>query len=528
MNAPNFASGSGGRSSRLPVTSPSRQVSLEYSRRELLPFEPEVPAHDEAHSDFREQFFKYLDLALKHRWLIGGVCAGALAIGLAVTYTSTPMYRASATIQIDQNAPKVVKVDAAADAPADTGDDTRFYQTQYDLLKSASLAQRVAADLDLANNPDFLHPKSSSPWAMLWQTLFPARAADGGNVEQRKAAAVAMVQNGVTVAPLPNSRIVRISYQSSDPEWASKITNGIAESFISANLDRRFGASAYARTFLKERLDELKLKLEESEKALVAYAEKEQIMTGKGQPSLADTDLNSLYGELQKVRTQRIQAEELWDQANKSKGLALSQILNDASIQKLRGKRAELMSEYQEKLNLFKPDYPDMRKIKAQIDQIDREIELNASAIKQSMKTSYQSLLQQESLLQKNIDDAKAKVLDARNKNIQYQILQRESDTTRSLYDGLLQQYKDIGVAGAVGTNNVAIIDRASRPSVPFSPSLSKNLLISLILGLLAAAAAVAVLEIIDDSFKSPEEIEEQLGLPVLGIIPKTEGIFFR
>ena len=190
----------------------------------------------------------------------------------------------------------------------------------------------------------------------------------------------------------------------------------------------------------------------------------------------------------------------------------------------MRGKRAELMSEYQEKLNLFKPDYPDMRKIKAQIDQIDREIQLNANAIKEAIKTSYESLLQQESLLQKNIDDAKAKVLDARNKNIQYQILQRESDTNRSLYDGLLQQYKDIGVAGAVGTNNVAIIDRASRPSVPFSPSLSKNLLISLILGLLAAAAAIAVFEIIDDSFKSPEEIEEQLGLPVLGIIPKTEG----
>jgi capsular exopolysaccharide synthesis family protein len=118
----------------------------------------------------------------------------------------------------------------------------------------------------------------------------------------------------------------------------------------------------------------------------------------------------------------------------------------------------------------------------------------------------------------------KDRVLAARNKNIQYQILQREADTNRSLYDGLLQQYKDIGVAGAVGTNNVAIIDRATVPGAPFSPSLSKNLLISLILGLLAAAATVAVLEIIDDTFKTPEDIEEQLGLPVLGIIPKSEG----
>jgi succinoglycan biosynthesis transport protein ExoP len=521
MNAPNFNLGSG-RPSGLPSpTSQSRQVSPD-TRRELLPIEADI-SDAETDSNFRTQFFKYLGLVLKYRWLFLGCCGGAIAIGLAVTYTSTPIYRASATIQIDQNAPKVVKVDAT-DTAADAGDDTRFYQTQYDLLKSLSLAQRVAANLDLANAPSFLHPKSSSPWAQLWQAVFPARAAEDGDFERRKAVAAGQVQGGVSITPLPNSRLVRISFQSADPDWASKIANGIADSFISANLDRRFGASAYARTFLKERLDELKIKLEESEKALVAYAEEKQILTAKGQPSLADSDLTSLYGELQKVRTQRIHAEELWTQAAKSKGLGLPQILNDPSIQQLRGRRAVLMSEYQEKLPLFKPDYPDMRKIKAQIDQVDRDIQSNAEAIKVSLKTSYASLLEQETLLQKNIDQAKTNVLDSRNKNIQFQILQREADTSRTLYDGLLQQYKDIGVSGAVGTNNVAIIDRADRPGAPFSPNLPKNLAISLLLGLLAAAAVVVILEIIDDTFKLPEEIEEQLGLPVLGIIPIAEG----
>jgi len=523
MNAPKFDSRSD-RPAGLPsVTAKSRQVSPDYSRRELLSVGADISDADAEHTNFREEFFKYLGLVLKHRWVFLGCGGAAIAIGLAVTYTSTPMYQASATIQIDQNAPKVVKTDTA-DTPADTGDDTRFYQTQYDLLKSSSLAQKVAADLDLANVPSFLHPKSSSPWAQLWQAVFPARAAQDGNFERRKAVAAGMVQGGVSVAPLPNSRLVRVSYQSADPEWASKIANGIADSFISANLDRRFGASAYARTFLKERLEELKIKLEESEKALVAYAEQKQILTAKGKESLADSDLASLYGELQKVRTERIRAEELWTQAAKSKGLELPQILNDPSIQRLRERRAVLMSDYQEKLALFKPDYPDMRKIKAQIDQIDRDIQSTAGVIKESLKTSYESLLQHETLLQKNIDQAKTNVLDARNKNIQLQILQREADTSRTLYDGLLQQYKDIGVSGAVGTNNVAIIDRADRPGAPFSPSLQKNLLISLLLGLLAAAATVAVLEILDDTFKSPEEIEEQLGLPVLGIIPLADG----
>ncbi len=382
MNAPKFNAGSG-RPSGLPtLTDASRQISPDYARRQVFPFETASSGAEVKQANIREQFFRYLGLALKHRWVVLGCCGAAMAIGLAVTYTSTPMYRASATIQIDQNAAKVVKVDAV-DTPTDAGDDTRFYQTQYDLLKSASLAQRVAADLDLANAPSFLHPKSSSPWAQLLQMLFPARAAQDGDFERRKAGAAAMVQGGVTVAPLPNSRLVRVSFQSADPEWASKIANGIADSFITANLDRRYGASAYARTFLKERLEELKVKLEESEKALVAYAEQKQILSSKGQPSLADSDLNSLYAELQKVRTERIRAEELWAQAEKSKGLELPQILSDPAIQKLRGRRAELMSEYQEKLAQFKPDYPDMRKIKAQIDQIDRDIQLTARAIKE-------------------------------------------------------------------------------------------------------------------------------------------------
>ena len=122
------------------------------------------------------------------------------------------------------------------------------------------------------------------------------------------------------------------------------------------------------------------------------------------------------------------------------------------------------------------------------------------------------------------MDETKRGVLDTRNKEIQYNILKREADTNRTLYDGLLQQYKDAGVAGAVGTNNVAIIDRAQLPGAPFNPNLKKSLLKWLVLGLLAAVLAIALFELLDDTFKSPEEIEEQLGLAVLGIIPFSDS----
>src|SRR5262249_32191758 len=148
-----------------------------------------------------------------------------------------------------------------------------------------------------------------------------------------------------------------------------QIANGLAESYATSNLERRYGATAYARNFLKERLEELKLKLEESEKAVVAYADEKELIGGRTatgndkesketKGSLADSDLAALNATLQKVMTERIYAQNLWEQANESQDIGLPQILEDGAIKALRQQRAVLMAEYQNKLSTFKPAYP--------------------------------------------------------------------------------------------------------------------------------------------------------------------------
>src|SRR5260370_40926844 len=164
-----------------------------------------------------------------------------------------------------------------------------------------------------------------------------------------------------------------------------------------------------------------------------------------------------------------------------------------------------------------------MRRLKAQVAQMDVEIDRAVSFVTASLKSHHESLLQQEELLQKDMEKARAKVLEGRNKNIQRQILQREADSTRTLYDGLLQQYKDLGVAGATGTNNVAVIDLAQAPGAPSKPNLQKNLLTWLVFGLLGAVAVVAWFEFMDRTFKSPEDIEDQVGVAGLGVLPKAK-----
>jgi polysaccharide biosynthesis transport protein len=534
MNAPNSNLDAEDGPTRLPSTTAYGARPVTHSQYgEFVDFD----AQDRSTFNFRKVFFRYLGLALKHRWLILGCSAVALSIGLILTYTQTPIYQATVIIQIDRQAPKVVKLDGAQDA--DFGSDYgRFYHTQYDLLRSRSLAERVVTDLDLAAASDFLHPPSTSAWAKLRSLIFPSAGTriateDKGNLEQRKAAAAGIVQAGLSIAPVLNSSLVRISFDSPSPTWAERIANGVAESYVSSNLERRYGATAYARNFLKERIDELKLKLEDSERAVVAYAEEKELVgdikanskdSKEANQSLPDSDLAALNAALQGVVTERIHAQELWEQANNSKEIGLPQILDDGAIKALRQQRAALMADYQNKLSTFKPDYPDMRRLKAQINEIDREIKSAVDVIKQSLKAHYESAVEQEALLKKKMEEVKRGVLETRNKEIQYNILNREAGTNRTLYDGLLQQYKDVGVAGAVSTNNVAVIDRAQLPGGPYKPDFRLNLLKWLTFGLVGAALLIALFEVFDDTFKSPEEIEEQLGLAVLGIIPLSDG----
>lgn len=525
MNAP-LTLGPENRGRGLPTTFMGDERDFGFVRGRIA----EPAAGEPDGLNLRDEFLKYLGVAIKHRWLILAGCVSGLVIGFLVTFTSTPIYRATATIKVDLDAARVVKLDTVdtghvADSPS------RFYQTQKELLGSRSLAERVAGNLDLRDDAGFVNPLPNSSWAKLRRMVFPEKPGEKLDLAQRKAAAAGLIQGGLSVDQKPYSSLMTISFDSPDPGWAAKIANATAENFTELNLERRYGNSKYARKFLEEKLEDLKVKLEDSEKALVAYEDKEQIVNtkvGKDQQALVDSDLTALNGALQQVRTERIKAQELWEQAAKNKGLALPQVVSDKSIAVLREKRATLAADYQDKLAVFKADYPDMRRLKAQVAQMDAEIDRAVSFVTASLKSHYESLLQQEELLQKDMEKARAKVLEGRNKNIQRQILQREADSTRTLYDGLLQQYKDLGVAGATGVNNVAVIDLAQTPGAPYKPNLQKNLLMWLVFGLFGAVAVVAWFEIMDDTFKSPEDIEDQLGLAVLGLIPKAKQDIFE
>lgn len=484
---------------------------------------PHYPQFDEAAEQAGHDIRKYARIALKYKWLILACLAVAVAVASIVTVLMTPVYRATVTLQIDRESINVVNMEGVQ--PEENTAGNEYFQTQYELLASRSLAERVVSTLGLADDGRF-NQDQESLLGWLAGLARPDASQEAGAAQEDEQArkrreAVERLMKTVSVSPVRNSRIVRVNIDHVDPEVARDVANGYGEVFIANNLDRRFEATSYARKFLEGRLAQLKLKLEESEKQLVRYAEEQGIISLADNRNLTASDLEAVNGKLAEARAERIKKELLFKQASASSGLGLKEILDSDSVKANRKLRTELAAEYQQKLAVFKPAYPDMVKLRNQIKEMDRQLALEVSAIKSAIKADYLAAKQEEEELAARLETAKGNVVEQRNRSIQYNILQREADTNRQLYDGLLQRYKEIGVAGGVGTNNISIVDLATAPLKPSSPSWLLNLALAVMLGLVSGGLLALLLDYLDDSFKTPEDIERELGVPVIGVVPR-------
>jgi polysaccharide biosynthesis transport protein len=503
-----------------------RQPSPARGARAPTPITDLYGAHAPTHDDPALDYRKYLAILFKHRWLIAGVTAISLAVGLFYTLLQTPTYRASATIEIKREAANFSGIAGLESVEASRGGE--FYQTQYELLKSRALAERVVAGLGLADMPRFYEPRPSG-WVKLRQLALRSGHADAPGIADRQALAVEAVLEGLSVEPVRASSIVRINFDSADAGLAQQVADALADTFITSTIERNFEASAYARAFLEERLQELRLKLEESERELVAYAEAQDILASGSEQPLSTINLAGTNVALGKAGEDRLRHELRWQQALAADGADLPQSLESPAIQELRAQRNEAALAYEHKLQDFKPAYPEMVRLGARIGKIDRQIAAEVERIRQSLRGDYESAMKQEQALLRRMGELKAEVMDYQNRNIRYTILRREVDTNRSLYEGLLQRYKEIGVAGGIdienAASNVSIVDRAQVPDAPYKPRPALNLAVALVAGLALGGAAAFGREFLDNSFRTPEELEEDLGLPLLGIIPFSNDI---
>lgn len=434
-------------------------------------------------------------------WILVAGALG-LAVALIISLFEAPLYRSTAVLELN---PPTVPILPGGSEQQDNlvvpNTDREFLATQYGLLKSRALSERVVQDLNLAQDE---------------------RGASHANAPARMRIQTDRLSEGIEVQPVRASRLVKLSYTSENPATAARIVNGFADAFLSSTLDRRFEATAMARQFLKKRLSTVRVKLDEAERNLVAYAKANNIIDTSGGTAGDKSDADSLSGAslvalnsaLAQAEQKRIAAEQRFRQS-----AAITEV--NQSTASLRQEKARLEAEYQEKAATFRDDYPEMVSLRSRISSLDKAIRREAGNASGALHAEYQAALAEEGSLRAKVRQLSATVLDQRERAIQYNMLQRELDTNRSLYDALLARYNQVGVAGSVGTPQASIVDRGEIPVLPSSPNIPLNLGLGLIVGLALGVALAFGHEYLTDTVKSPEDVREKLRLQVLGVVPR-------
>ncbi|MEA3275986.1 MAG: polysaccharide biosynthesis tyrosine autokinase [Pseudomonadota bacterium] len=496
-----------------------RQLELAAQQKELQRFNeiamaPRPERDDEDVIDLRE----YWNVLMRRKWTLITVLAVSMVVALLVSFLSTPIYRSTLLLQIEREEGKVLEYQSLT--PEETVNAKDFYQTQYELLQSRSLARRVIDQLGLQTSNSFSQEDEASYLAGLIRELkAKISGSDTAQAPQEPDLEELFLEN-LNVSPVKNSRLVRINYESPDPEEAAAIANAVADNFVNTTLERRFDASSYAKTFLEERIQQVRANLEDSERRLIAYAREREIVNLDDKLDILMQKLKEMSSQLVMAEAQRIEAEAEYQEMAEDDGAGNINVLESPVIQKLKERKAELESEYQEKLRIYKPGYPKMQQLQQQIAEIRQEIAQESASIGNSVRTTFEAKIRQEAKLQMRIGEIKDEILALQDRSTDYQTLKREVDTNRELYDGLLQRMKEIGVAAGIGTNNISIVDAAEVPRLKYKPSLTKNLAIAIALGLFGGVLLAFLFETLDDTVKTSEDVEKRVGAPVLGVIP--------
>ena len=494
--------------------------------------DPHVPSQAVEHrgmtADSLPIIKQYIRIATRWRYLIIGITAACVILGLIITLLMTPQYTATAEIEIQREASQVTSFEGVERETSVA--DQEFYQTQYGLLQSRTLSERVATQLRLVDSTEFFTMFGVSGDEPGFEQTGGRYAAAGRDIRQRVAGEILLEH--VAVSPTRLSRLVDLNFTSPDPELSARVANAWAENFILTNLERKVQATAYGRDLLERELAQTKDRLDQSQRQLVGYASDQRLINlpaqggadgSTAERSIVTDDLAALNASLAQATADRIAIEARYQQAGRAG--ASSEALRNQAINGLRQRRAELAAEYQQLMVQFEPDYPPARALQSQITQLDRSISGEEARVSNSLLAEFRQAQAREQGLQTRVDQLKTSFLDQRRRSIQYNIFQQEVDTNRALYDGLLQRYKEIGVAGGVGINNISVVDQADVPQVPSSPRLLLNLVIALLAGLGLGAATAFALEQMDEAIADPAEVERRLGLSLLGSVPKVEGV---
>ncbi len=469
----------------------------------------------------------YLGILVRRRWLMATVVATVLVVAALQVMTTTPRYRATVTMQIDPEDFKILPYEEIAQSGGAQLQMEEYLWTQAEKLRTRSLAQRVVQRLELADNPSFTEPARKGIVFDLGSTvmaglrrLLVRRERSGETSVVADTVLADLFAGGLQVRLLRNTRLIKVSFDSPEPQLAAEISNTLAEEFIEQHLESKFNATVRATDFLHKQLEELKVRMEQSEQNLLEYAQDKKIVNLDEQRPISRKRLEDINDELTRIQGELVAQQVRYDALRSAAPGALPDLLKNETIRGLEARLGELQGELAGLSGRYGPEWPRVKELKLRLDELDAQLAQENLRVRESAASEYRLARARYDRLAASLEDQRQVVGRLGEDSIQYRVLKREVDTNKELYQGLLQRLKEAGVAAGLRSSNIRIADPAVVPRLAAAPNKARSLALALVLGVLLGVSAALVAEVLDNTVKSAEDVVTHLGLPALGVIP--------
>lgn len=474
----------------------------------------------------------YLRVIDKRRYTVYTFFIVVFTLVLIGTFSATPIYMASTKVLIEkrETAPLMTNYGYMAYDPD-------FYETQYQIIKSVPVAKRVVQMLNLQGTYDSYVQGANSGFSLIgaatgWiRDLFSHdsgknnRRSSGSDGESREDILAKAISSGIIIDPVKNSKIVTVSYMSSNPDLAKAVVNSVAKAYIDELLDLNMSSTQHMLQWMTTKAEEEKKKLDDSERALQQYIKSQDLVTVQNKMAIVPEQISQLNGQLINAETKREQMETLYNQIKEVSGRpgmaeTVSAVADDPTIQSLRQQILQAEQKIMDLSQKYGKKHPLMIRAKEDLTVLKAKKDQEIKRVIDSIKNEYDLAKSNENNLRRMLSDAKGKAINLNEKFIEYDMINRDVETNRQLYEALIKRIKEQNITEQIQTANVMIVEKADTPKSPVKPRKALNILLGIIVGLFGGVGMAFFVEYLDQTVKSPEEVEKKLGVPVFGLIP--------
>src|SRR5712692_3415109 len=452
----------------------------------------------------------YLIILRKHLWLILSFLLTIVTIVTIGVFKMQPVYEATTRLVIERENANIL--------PFQEGTPSDFYihvenyiETQAKILQSETLALQTIKSTHLTNHPEFGGQQNK-------KASVSTTAGGNGSIERPPNLGAFLWR--LSVKRVPNTRLLDVKFESTDPQLAARVVNAHIENYIEQNFRSKFEAATAASKWMTSQLNELKMKVEKSEEARLSYERQSQIWTIDEKQNITTQKLSDLNKEVTAAQAERMQKEANYELARSGNIDAVPAVRDSGMIQDMIKKESELSAQYSEALSQYGPNYPKVQRIKAQLKELEQSVAREKSNVINRIESEYRASRQREMLLSQALDKQKAEANQMAGRLVQFNILKREAETNKQLYDGLLQKLKEAGIAAGLRSSNIRVVDPALEPSAPSRPQKTRSIFLAVLVGLVGGVGLALLREYLDNTVKTPEDVEFLSRLPSLAVVP--------